>query len=467
MILMRQLIPMNKEKNTKIKYTTYRLLLNNNNGVAVIMIMGAITFLTILLVNFSFETRINRLKSFNLQDQAQAKLNAESGLKLAMAKLRLYKDARNILEKNKGLQNIMSRYKLEAIVTSPFMFPIPISDDANIIQKEAVKDFSENILLLGEMSVSITALEGFLNPNNLRITKKTVTNNENDNKKDNSSLKYIEKKFVDLLTKQIQNKIEDDPEFEYIYGNTDPEFLIKELKYFVNDKDKLEDDYYSIEELYTTANVIPKHAPLTSLSELYLLEGWTDDLITLIKDHLTVHSVSIIQINNINDDTLKFIFPDITEEQIKNFFKYRDGTQGQEQSPEDEVEPHPFQNSTDFKDAVVNKLDIVDDSTYQNIITEFAKADLHLGVAGKIFKVLSEGKHNNSSYSIQAIIDLPIKPVKKKKKKNKKKKKKPTLKYPLNTNNDNNTQPQKEDPKKEPPPPLELLDPRVIELKIM
>ncbi|NJN34696.1 MAG: hypothetical protein HC817_11050, partial [Saprospiraceae bacterium] len=75
--------------------------ISNQQGVAILMVLTAITILAAIMGDFTFETKINKLKSINIQDQAQAQLAAEAGLKLALVRLRLYKEAFNYLENNK------------------------------------------------------------------------------------------------------------------------------------------------------------------------------------------------------------------------------------------------------------------------------------------------------------------------------------------------------------------------------
>ena len=68
-------------------------------GVAILFVMTAIILLTTILTDFSFEIQINKLRAYNSQDQLQARLNAEAGLKLSLIRLELYQVARNLMEK--------------------------------------------------------------------------------------------------------------------------------------------------------------------------------------------------------------------------------------------------------------------------------------------------------------------------------------------------------------------------------
>ena len=77
----------------KSKQTGLKFILQNDSGVAIIMVLSAIVLLTTIMMNFSFESNINRIKAYNIENKGQAKLTAESGLQFAMVRLRLYQEA--------------------------------------------------------------------------------------------------------------------------------------------------------------------------------------------------------------------------------------------------------------------------------------------------------------------------------------------------------------------------------------
>ena len=388
-------------------------ILKKQNGIATILILSAISLLTFVIYDFTFNVKLNSIKLNNNQDRQQARLNAEAGLNLALAKLKIYKEAINLVEKDEKIKELVSPNKIEALITSPFVYPIPLPKDSNLIQKNAVKEFEEKSLMVGSLTVEISTISGFLNVNNLRIKKASDATSNNSNEPIDEETKkinaYIEDELVKNLKDTIEQKRENDEFFEAMYSELDATILINELKFYVNDHGAI-DGQSEIEQLYDTSNVTPKHAPLTSKSELYLLEGWDDTIVDLIKSKLSVHEVSIIPLNKITDDQLKLLFPQITKEQIDDFFKYRDGVQDTTNSEDEDNDPHPFDSEADFKNLIVNKLQIVTDSEYTSRIETLEKAGLKLGVAGKLFKILSTGNYGSSSYSLEAYVDLPIKP---------------------------------------------------------
>jgi hypothetical protein len=143
---------------------------------------------------------------------------------------------------------------------------------------------------------------------------------------------------------------------------------------------------------------------MTSLDEFYLLAGWPEVVIDLVKDRFTVHEVGFISLNELNQNTLRLIFPDITEVQSEEFFRYRDGDE------ELGEQAKPFQAVEDFKSLVVNQLAIVSDAQFEERQKEFEAANLRFGVAGKLYRIESTARFNTSTVKITAFVDLPVKP---------------------------------------------------------
>lgn len=391
---------------------------------ALLMVISSIALLSYLLADFTFETQINQIKSFNAQDRIQARLTAEAGIQFSLGKLRIYQEARNKLEQNSNLKNTLKPSLLDKVVTQPFIFPIPVSKEMSALQKGAIKSFTQGTAIKGQLNVTMSKVSGFLNPNNLRIVPPPPQNNQNgqnqNNQQNNNSngqfqngqqnqpktpLEITENKILAMLENVFQKERQNSDFFNLNYSNLNPRLLVKELKYFVNNKGAINDPMFpEIDQIYAQAEVVAKHAPMTSIDEFYLLAGWPEYITNLVIDRFTVHEVGVIALNEINENTLRLIFPNITKLQSEQFFKYRDGDQ------EIQEQPHPFQSVQDFKNLVVGQLGIVTATQFGEREQEFKSANLSFGVAGKLYKVVSIGTYNSSTVKLTAYIDLPIKP---------------------------------------------------------
>ena len=147
-----------------------KTFLKNERGVGIILVMSAITILTLLIASFSYVVSVNKIRVFNNQDAQQARLNAESGLNMALAQLEIYQQAFNLYQKNETVKKNISFVQVEKILTQPFAFPIPLNKEKmNLVQKTALEDFEKSVVLRGGFTLTIQPVTGFLNPNLLAI----------------------------------------------------------------------------------------------------------------------------------------------------------------------------------------------------------------------------------------------------------------------------------------------------------
>ena len=194
---------------------------------------------------------------------------------------------------------------------------INILDEEGLTQKSARELFDENNYMQGAVNVSIQSIKGFLNPNRLVVALKEPVRSKNlplnpeEEKKKPPSL-IVEEEMVKALDNLLKNKKESDEDFAKEYGDIKPEFLVKELAWYVNLPENFNDPEKSrIEDLYNREGVTPKHAPLNTLDELYLLQGWPDDIVDMVKDSFTVHENHSIPINEIIQSQLEALFPGV------------------------------------------------------------------------------------------------------------------------------------------------------------
>ncbi|MFZ8932999.1 MAG: hypothetical protein ACO20H_07980 [Bacteriovoracaceae bacterium] len=442
-----------------------------DDGIALLMVLTSITILTFLLAEFTFDTNLNKIKVQNKMDILQARLNAEAGVNFALAKLRIYQKGYNLLEKRKEIRDVFGPDKLEASIKTPFIYPIPIGGDLNIIQKTALQEMDKNMLIRGGLQLSLDSVSGFINPNNLSLHKKLNTkspkkneeedfSNYEENDETNKTFSQLTQEIlIETLETSMQEEKEKSETFEALYGDLEADLLIKELTYYVSDPREMDEaDRALVDSKFIESGVFPKHAPLSSISELYLLPSWKDAIVDLLKERISVYQVGVIHLNEINSQQLKVIFPQINKDQIKEFFKYRDG------DPGEKIEPSPFKNEAEFKSVIVSNLGVVGSEQYDDRVRRLKASGLSIGIASKLFRVTSTGIYGNAKYTVEAIIDLPFKPLpppKKKKDKNKDGEAKGD--EPPEKSKDELTDSKKE----EKPVPRELMLPRVVNITVI
>ena len=404
-----------EEQIIKSPLKDFEKILKNERGVALMMIMTAIILLMAIYGEFTFESKISRIKATNVMDRSQAKLLAESGLQMAMTRLKLYKEAFNKIESNSAAKSQVPPQLLNQLWEVPFIFPVPLGKGANATMKETIKKFTDDSLLEGSMRVTVTNVSNRMNLNLLRFDtakRKAIDPNDqgqqyedpNDGIIDASPTAMQNNVSVDqslyfLLKRLVDDKKEKDAAFDERYSNINYQELVTNLKFYISDYQSLLSDPLSgaAESNFQRLPLTPKYGPLSSASELYSIPGWNDELIELIQNEFSVYPSAQIDLNKLTSNMLKILVPNIDDEQITSFFEYRD-------NPE---QPKFFNTIDDFKRWVVDIERIVSDSVFADRIEKFTKAGITFGSNPNLFKVISEGLFNRSTYTLVAYVYMP------------------------------------------------------------
>jgi type II secretory pathway component PulK len=440
-------------------------ILNNQSGIALMMIMTAIILLMAIYGEFTFESKISRIKATNIMDKAQSKLLAESGVQLAMTRLRLYKEAFNKIESNPSAKQMVPTQLLNQLWEVPFIFPVPVGENANRALKDTVDKFTKETLLEGEMKVTIQNISNRLNLNMLRIdmTKYNPDASVDDGQDDSSILNMadnailsdvsVDQSLFFLLKKMVNDKKEKDEAFEDRYGNINYQEMLSSLKFYMSDFGSMGRDPMATEaeRNFQEIKLTPKYGPLSSASELYAIPGWNDELIELIQNEFSVYPSTQIDFNKLTANMLKILIPNLTDDDVRQFFLWRD----------DPELPKFVNSKEDFKKYIVAQERLMADTDFDNRMKLFEAKGISFGSNPNLFKVISEGSYNNSSYTLVAYVVLP-------------KQENPTTAAgqcpPGQTGTPPNCTPSSTTPSTTTPPPAaqssQLLEPRIIEIQV-
>ncbi|MEX1100169.1 MAG: hypothetical protein WEB87_07075, partial [Bacteriovoracaceae bacterium] len=354
-------------------------------------------------LNFTYDSSVNKLQSYNIEDKSKAKLTAEAGLNFAMARLRLYKEAFNFLEKNESAKEAAGQETINAIWNFPFVYPVPITDQMNRVQKDSLAEFMESSFIDGNLQLTIQNISNRININLLRVSLLDQAREEakqeppegDTNQKDPEFA--VEKQLLKMLETAVEQKAQEDEDFANQYYGMDLQRLVDILVTYLSDRDA---NQRPVENEFMDVGTDPKAAPMGSWSEIYSLPLWTDDLVDLLKNDFTAHGGLMIDLNKITDKGLRLLIPDLMEEDIEDFFKYKNDSQ----------EPVFFNTVEQFKNYWVNQANIMSGEDFDNIFKKFEAQGLKFGPSPTIFRVISEGIKGRASYKLNAYVVIPAKP---------------------------------------------------------
>jgi hypothetical protein len=151
------------------------------------------------------------------------------------------------------------------------------------------------------------------------------------------------------------------------------------------------------ESTYQRIPLSPKFGPLSSASELFSIPGWNDELIELIQNEFSVYPSTQIDFNKITSKMLKILIPTLTDEDIREFFLWRD----------DPEQPRYLNSKADFKKYIVDQERLMNDTDFEERMKQFEQKGFSFGSNPNLFKIVSEGTYNRANYTLVAYVVLP------------------------------------------------------------
>ena len=370
-------------------------------GIALFMVMSALAVLTIVVGELSYSMHMQSRLAYNYTDGLKAYYSAKAAMKVGLLRLSLYKQVKAYLgsEQNRMIAAALPSAFVEKIWNFPFMYPIPVPEDASVIQKDALKEFQKNSSMEGEFQVHIQSEGSRLNMNNLLVTTApspspsaspspgaTPAPAPTPTPSGSAPAEVDFKPIVeDTISKLLHNRRESDREFAEGYRDITGRDIMQAIHMYV----KYDREQQGRLTLPGANEMVPKDAPLYSMAELHFIPGLDDTIYDLIEPSFTVFSTPGININTVTKATLWSLIPEITEEEINELMKARD----------DPEHGKPFDKVDKFweaggKTSAGPKVDAIKE--------RMTKAGLKLVTAEESFRVKATAMVGQSTRNIEA-----------------------------------------------------------------
>jgi len=398
------------------------ILHNDKKGIALFMVMSTVSVLALLATEFIYVAQINQKMAYESVDQVRAHYLAKSALKVSLLRLKIYQQIRdNDFIKKSGLP-------VDEIWKFPFVYPIPSLPGMTRSQRDEIEKFKNNSNLEGSFTALIDSESSKFNLNLLLAHYKPEfkkpddknpnpnqnpspnpntpqppsastppgspnpndpnnPNNPND-KKNEFDPEEARKYFSEFLASIFNQKKEEDVDFLDKYNNFELQPLIENIFAWID---------YSYESQFFSNDkeITPKKAPLFDLSELHLIPLMEDELYNLFMPYLTTGVGRDINVNTINENLLRAIFPVFTEEQAKKLIEER----------ENPLLRGRFKSEDDFY-KVIQPLLGWDDKTLEDEKGKFQIRNIRFITEESTFKVTISSTSNLATQNIEAIVSF-------------------------------------------------------------
>jgi len=338
----------------------------NQKGVALILVISSIAMLTIMMVEFTFGSQVNLRISKNFQNALKAQALARSGIYFALLELKVYKTLKDnpMVKQIPGFQESM----LDQIWQFGFIYP-PIATKKTTFGKERIlEEMTQKSKIDGKIYVTIQDESSKINLNDLEnIQYRAAT--------------------LGQLDSLFENKKATDEEFLQAYKDLPFTDLINNIIDWI-DKDTSrvgggdEESYYS--RLPTPYR--SKNAPLDTLSELSLIEGFNDDTIfNLLLPFVTVYPTEGVNVNTAETTMLLTLSPELTAEDVQKIVEHRQKSGG-------------FKTPQEFEDYCKNTL---------LKSADFNKnPKVRLTTSSHVFSLESKGEVGGATQIVRAVVNL-------------------------------------------------------------
>lgn len=380
------------------------------SGIALFMVMAAITVLSILVTEFVYVTQVNTKMAYDGMDQIRAHYLAKSALKLSLLRLKAYQQVKNIasgVTGGSGANVQIPRKVMDQIWSFPLFFPIPENlPGLSMTEKDAIKKFQDSSGLIGKFSATIesesarfnlnTLLSGYSYPNPEPSASPSPGSSPAPSPSASPAPlpsynpQVAQNTLKDFLTELIANHSKDNPDFAEEY------------------KDLRLDDYidgiiswadWNYDSRTASQSAVPrKGAPFYSVGELHMVYPMEDGIFDVLEPAVTVAATPGINLNSMDKKMLKILVPNITDDEGLDFFKYRDS---------DEVD-NSFKSPDDFFKYIETNISAFGKSasTVSDLRTKLEKAGYRFITDEKQFRITVQATVNNSTRLIEARVTL-------------------------------------------------------------
>lgn len=369
----------------------------SESGTALLTVLVAMAIISLLLFEFQYRTMVERKLASNELDMLKAYYLAKSGIRIGLLRIGLYGRAKA----SPAIKSISKTVNINPYLEFIWNLPLPpFPPDQESLKQLGTKDRNDAIETLKQTRVEdaifthvISSESSKINLNFLQIQKKPgqedVRIEPPDFNQDPKSLhEYVAKTLFNLISGFIRDS--EDPYEEF--GNMRPEDIVFNIMDWVNPGSEgilggAKDNWYEKQDPPYQAK---KHR-LFTIDELKLVRGVDDALFRRLKPHITVYSYGgKLNINLIRKALFLALYPDFTEDDLKQLLEERDRIQG-------------WPSEKAFVDWVSDELGRGGFRDYFNDPTTYP-----FSVGSESFLIVSLGQVKKSASSVQRSIQVAV-----------------------------------------------------------
>ena len=281
--------------------------LRSSRGVALVVVLAAITLMTFVALEVAYESQVNYVVSSQEINKLKARYAARAGAKLSLLRLNIYKTA----QQKFGQYIKNDPQKINIIWELPFSWPPSgflegVEDKVSLILKDEIKNLEKEMSLDSNYSTIIESEEGRINLLNLT-----------------SPVRALRTSTRSQLMEIFDRERADNLDFDKKYLQRDIEALVNNIVDWM-DEDSVSLNGGAENHFYKVKNdFLPPNQSFKTLDELHMVAGMDDHLFKLLEDRVTVYGSQGININFAGAEVLKSLSLEFTDELVSAIIERR------------------------------------------------------------------------------------------------------------------------------------------------
>lgn len=275
---------------------------NNQRGIALITAIAALSLMTYLAMEVTYDTQVEYLINAQQINRVKAYYAARSGVDLSLLRVKIFQTVQQKLGKN-----LPANGMIDQIWQFPLIWPLELPDGLNAVDKDQIKDKTKESLLDAAFATKITDEGSKIDITNLASPSET--------------LREITKKQLIAL---FENKIKDDEEFSKNYNGYRFDTLVNNIADWMSSKNESlngGDKKSGYRDRGT--DTFPPNRNFRTIQEIRLVTGMTDEFYQILEPQVTIYGGKGLNPNTATSAVLQSIDPTITKEIAAEVIKRR------------------------------------------------------------------------------------------------------------------------------------------------
>ncbi len=373
------------------------------------MVHSAIGNLAVLVTEFTYVAQVNQRLAYNRLDEISAFYTAKSALKLSLLRLKAYKQVLGAIGSNPSISGMVPPQLIEQIWRFPFVYPLPTElPGLTSGDKTSIEKFQAASGIAGTFSAEIASESSKFNINLILESFHKVQPPQQQPNQPNQGQpnqpnqaqpqtpvfnpETARRNLVQIFSNILQSKVQADEDFAAEYRDFRIEDLTENIIAWA-------DPTYESRSNFREFEKQRKGAPFYSLTELHMIPPMDERLYDLFSRSITANLSNSININTLEDQMLKALVPEMTDEERKKFFEFRD----------DPIKGKRFTKGDEFFDYLGREVAYFvggGTTALQNYKNELSQRNIRLITDETEFRITVRAQVNRATKVLEAWVSL-------------------------------------------------------------